>query len=76
MWSSDSRFLYVHASLDPGQPIDRVSIPDGKVQELVRLADSQTNDAVDYVFVGLTRDNTPLVRTRVFTGNIYYLDLK
>ena len=76
VWSSDSRFLYVHASLDPGQPIDRLSIPDGKVQEVIRLADSQSSDAIDYVFVGLTRDNTPLVRTRVFTGNIYYLDLK
>ena len=76
VWSSDSRFLFVHASLDPGQPIDRLAIPDGKVQEVIRLADSQSSDAIDYVFVGLTRDNTPLVRTRVFTGNIYYLDLK
>ncbi len=75
VWSSDSRFLYVHASLDPGQPIDRVSVSDGRVEEVVRLAESQAGDVVDYVFAGLARDNTPLVRTRVFTGNIYDLDL-
>jgi Tol biopolymer transport system component/DNA-binding winged helix-turn-helix (wHTH) protein len=76
VWSSDSRSLYVHASLDPAQPIDRISIPDGKVQEIVRLADSRGNDAVDFVFGGLTQDNRPLIRSRVFTGNFYSMDLK
>ena len=76
VWSSDSRSLYLHASLDRGQPIDRVSIPDGSVQEIVRLADSPASDAVDYVFGGLTRDNMPLVRARIFTGNIYSLEFK
>ena len=76
IWSSDSRYLFLHASLDPAQPIDRVSIPDGHVDEIVRLADSREHDAVDYVFGGLTRDNHPLIRARVFTGNVYSLDLK
>ncbi|HEV2575643.1 MAG TPA: winged helix-turn-helix domain-containing protein [Acidobacteriaceae bacterium] len=75
VWSSDSRFLYLHASLDPAQPIDRVSIPDGKVTELVRLADSRENDAVDFVFGGLTQHNEPLIRARVFTGNFFSMDL-
>jgi Tol biopolymer transport system component/DNA-binding winged helix-turn-helix (wHTH) protein len=76
VWSSDSRFLYIHASLDPAQPIDRVSIPDGKVTELVRLADSRENDAVDFVFGGLTQQNEPLIRARVFTGNVFSMDLR
>ena len=76
VWSPDSRFLFLHASLDPAQPIDRVSIPDGHVDELVRLADSREHDAVDYVFGGLTLDNRPLIRARIFTGNFYSLDLK
>jgi Tol biopolymer transport system component/DNA-binding winged helix-turn-helix (wHTH) protein len=76
VWTSDSRYLYVHASLDPAQPIDRISIPDGHIDEVVRLADSRINDAVDFVFGGLTQDNRPLIRTRVFTGNFYSLDLK
>jgi Tol biopolymer transport system component/DNA-binding winged helix-turn-helix (wHTH) protein len=75
VWSSDSRFLYIHASLDPAQPIDKVSIPDGHVTELVRLADSRENDAVDFVFGGLTQQDEPLIRARVFTGNFFSMDL-
>lgn len=76
IWSPDSHFLFIHASLDPAQPIDRVSIPDGHVDEIVRLADSREHDAVDYVFGGLSLDNRPLIRARIFTGNFYSLDLK
>jgi len=76
IWQSDSRSLFVHASLDPSQPIERISIPDGRVDTVIRLAESPQNDAVDYVFGGLTLDNQPLIRTRVFTGNVYSLDLK
>jgi Tol biopolymer transport system component/DNA-binding winged helix-turn-helix (wHTH) protein len=76
IWSPDSHFLFIHASLDPAQPIDRVSIPDGHVDEIVRLADSREHDAVDYVFGGLTLDNRPLISARIFTGNFYSLDLK
>ena len=76
VWTSDSRALFLHASLDPAQPIERVSIPDGHVTEVVRLADSPENIAVDYVFGGLTLDNRPLIRARNFTGNVYSLDLK
>ena len=76
VWSPDSHYLFLHASLDPAQPIDRVSIPDGHVDEIVRLADSREHDAVDYVFGGLSQDNRPLIRARIFTGNFYSLDLK
>ena len=76
IWSADSRYLFIHASLDPAQPIDRISIPDGQVSQIVRLADARQNDAVDYVFGGLTLDNRPLIRARVFTGNFYSLDLE
>jgi Tol biopolymer transport system component/DNA-binding winged helix-turn-helix (wHTH) protein len=76
IWSPDSRYLFIHGSLDPSQPIDRVTIPDGHVDEVVRLADSREHDAVDYVFGGLTLDNRPLIRARIFTGNFYSLDLK
>jgi Tol biopolymer transport system component/DNA-binding winged helix-turn-helix (wHTH) protein len=75
IWSPDSHYLFLHASLDPAQPIDRISIPDGHVDEIVRLADSREHDAVDYVFGGLGLDNRPLIRTRIFTGNFYSLDL-
>jgi Tol biopolymer transport system component/DNA-binding winged helix-turn-helix (wHTH) protein len=76
VWSADSKYLFVHASLDPAQPIDRIAIPGGQVEQIVRLADSRANDAVDFVFGGLSADDRPLVRARVFTGNFYSLDLK
>jgi DNA-binding winged helix-turn-helix (wHTH) protein/Tol biopolymer transport system component len=76
IWSADSRYLFIHASLDPSQPIDRISIPDGHVDTIAHLADAQHTDAVDFVFCGLAPDKTPYVRTRIFTGNFYSLDLK
>jgi Tol biopolymer transport system component/DNA-binding winged helix-turn-helix (wHTH) protein len=75
-WSSDSRYLYVHRSLDAEQPIDRIAIPGGQIQELIKLAGSSEGDAVDYVFVGLTQDDMPLIRARTYTGNIYSMQLK
>ncbi|MBW4039066.1 MAG: CadC family transcriptional regulator [Acidobacteria bacterium] len=76
IWSADSHYLFIHASLDPAQPIERVSIPDGHVDQIVRLADTSHTDAVDFVFGGLTPNNLPYIRTRIFTGNFYSLDLK
>jgi Tol biopolymer transport system component len=76
IWSADSRYLFIHASLDPAQPIDRVTIPSGPVDQIARLADTRHTDAVDFVFSGLSPDNTPYIRTRIFTGNFYSLDLK
>jgi Tol biopolymer transport system component len=75
VWSSDSRFIYIHARLDAAQPIDRISIPEGRVEQVIRLADPGHDGAVDFVFGGLTPDNRPLIRERIFTGNFYSLDL-
>ncbi len=75
-WSSDSRYLYVHRSLDPSQPIDRIAIPGGQMQELIKLAGSSEGDAVDYLFVGLTQDDMPLIRARTYTGNMYSMQVK
>jgi hypothetical protein len=66
----------VHASLDPEQPILRVAIPEDKVEVIVKLADLNQSDALDYVFGGLTKDSHPLVRARSFTGNLYTLNLQ
>jgi Tol biopolymer transport system component/DNA-binding winged helix-turn-helix (wHTH) protein len=76
VWSSDSRSLYIHCSLDPSQPIDRISIPDGKVYELVRLAGSSESNAVDYIFIGLNQENLPLIRARTSTGNLYSMQVR
>ncbi|MFC6645263.1 CadC family transcriptional regulator [Granulicella cerasi] len=74
-WAPDSKSVYVHASLDPSQPIERISVPDGTIKVLVRLSDSRAQGAVDFIFGGVTPDGIPLVRSRVFTGNLFSLDL-
>lgn len=76
VWSPDSKFLYLHESLDPAQPIVRISIPEGVVQPLIRLNDAAQGGAASYVFAGLTQNNEPLIVEQTFTGNMYSLQLK
>lgn len=76
IWAWDSKAIYVHAQLDPAQPIVRITVPDGRTEQVVRLADAGNNAAVDFVFGGLTLTNEPLIRERLFTGNFYSMDLK
>jgi Tol biopolymer transport system component/DNA-binding winged helix-turn-helix (wHTH) protein len=75
VWSSDSRAIYIHAFMAETQPIYRVSIPDGHLDPIASLANFRTGDTADYFFSGITPDNTPLVRSRSSTGNLYSLDL-
>ena len=75
-WSGDSRFLYLHEPLDPAQPIDRISVPDGRVQQLVKLSFSPESDAAGYIFGGLTQYDEPLIVERTFTGNLYATEVK
>ncbi len=75
VWAADSRSIFLHASLSPSQPIDRVSVADGHVQELVQLGTATGANAVDYVLGGLGADGAPLIRTRVHTGDLYSVDL-
>ncbi|WP_213805167.1 winged helix-turn-helix domain-containing protein [Granulicella sp. dw_53] len=75
VWSSDSRSIFIHAFMDETQPIYRVSVPDGRLESIASLANFRTGDTADYFFSGITPDNTPLVRSRSSTGNLYSLDL-
>lgn len=75
VWAADSHSLYLHEALDPAHPIDKISVPDGKIQQLIRLSYSPENDAVGYIFAGLTADDQPLIVERTFTGNVYSLQL-
>jgi hypothetical protein len=57
------------------QPIYRVSIPNGHLDEIASLTSFRAGNTVDYFFSGITPDNTPVVRARTATGNLYMLDL-
>ena len=75
VWADDSKSLYFHASLAEMQPIYRISIPDGRLQQVGNLS-SFTNTPTDYFFAGLTLVDAPIVRSRTATGDLYTLDLE
>jgi Tol biopolymer transport system component/DNA-binding winged helix-turn-helix (wHTH) protein len=74
VWSSDSRAVFFHAFEAPTQPIYRASVSDGHLDAVASLTELRASDAADYFFTGLTPDNTPLIRARFSTGNLYSLD--
>jgi Tol biopolymer transport system component/DNA-binding winged helix-turn-helix (wHTH) protein len=75
VWSADSTAIYIHAFMADTQPIYRVEIPSGHLQQVADLASFRAGEAADYFFCGVTPDNVPLVRARSSTGNLYSLDL-
>jgi Tol biopolymer transport system component/DNA-binding winged helix-turn-helix (wHTH) protein len=75
VWSADSTAIYIHAFMADTQPIYRVDIPSGHLQQVADLASFRAGEAADYFFGGVTPDNVPLVRARSSTGNLYSLDL-
>ncbi len=75
VWTTDGRSLVVHASMDPRQPIVRIDIPAMHIAQSSQLAAAEGADPVDFVFVGLAADGSPLVRLRTYTGNIYSMEL-
>jgi len=74
VWSADSKAIYIHAFMADTQPIYRVSVPDGHLEQIADLSAFRAGDTADYFFVGITPDNLPLVRARTSTGNLYSLD--
>lgn len=75
VWSADSKSIFFHASLAELQPIYRVSIPDGRLEQVASLANFSGGDVADYFFCGITLQNVPIVRSRTATGNLYSVDL-
>ncbi len=75
VWSHDGRWIYFHDFMEDGQPIYRVSIPDGRLEHVAGMSNLDSSDVVDYRFSGLAPGDVPLVRARVWTANVYSLDL-
>ncbi len=75
VWSHDGRWIYFHDFMEDGQPIYRVSIPDGRLEHVAGMGNLDSSDVVDYRFSGLAPGDVPLVRARVWTANVYSLDL-
>jgi len=73
-WSADSKAIYVQNQVSDQKPIFRISIPDGRSDQICTLDDFSAHDATDYSFFGLAPGSVPIVRTRV-NGDIYSLKL-
>ncbi len=75
VWTADSSSLYIHDAFAQPQTIERVAVPLGGATLVATMSSLFVSDKVDYVFVGIARDDSPLVRVRTATGNLYSLDL-
>jgi hypothetical protein len=73
VWSHNQKFLYFTDYVQKNRTIYRISVPNGTVEKVVDLAD--VHSAVDYNFAGLMPDDEPLVNARIFTTNIYAMQL-
>jgi Tol biopolymer transport system component/DNA-binding winged helix-turn-helix (wHTH) protein len=75
IWSPDSRWVYADAFMDPGQPVYRVSLADGRIEELGGIDNLHATEFSDLVLCGLFLDGTVAVRARLTTANLFSLDL-
>ncbi len=75
VWSADSRSLFAHTSFSDPQTIVRIPVPSGASSVIATLNSRNTTEEADFVFIGITPDDLPLIRVRSETGNLYTLSL-
>ncbi|SEC00040.1 winged helix-turn-helix domain-containing protein [Terriglobus roseus] len=75
VWSPDSRSLYADAFTEPGQPVYRVNVADGHMEDLGGIANFRSTEFSDLVLCGVFDDGTVAVRGRLTTANLYALHL-
>ena len=75
VWSHDSRWIYFDDFVAKDQPVYRVSVPGGQLEQVAGLESVQPPDALDFRFAGLTPQDIPLVNARISSANIYSMNL-
>jgi Tol biopolymer transport system component/DNA-binding winged helix-turn-helix (wHTH) protein len=75
VWSADSKALYVHSYMERTEPIYRVSVPDGRMEEVANLKNFPVGTTGQYFFSGLAPENVLLVTTEISSNNLYTMDL-
>ncbi|HEY9139051.1 MAG TPA: CadC family transcriptional regulator, partial [Terriglobus sp.] len=75
VWSDDSKYIYADAFVEPGQPVYRVHVQGGQMEEIGGMSNMRSTDFSDLVFCGLLHDGTVVVRGRLNTANLYSLHL-
>jgi Tol biopolymer transport system component len=75
IWSHDSRSIFFQDFLEVGNPIYRVSVPDGRLMQISTINNLRPVAATDYRLIGLAPGDLPMVSAHTSTVNIYSVDL-
>ena len=57
------------------EPIYRVSVPDGRMEEVASLKNLPVGTTGQYFFSGIAPNNVLLVRTEISSNNLFTMDL-
>jgi Tol biopolymer transport system component/DNA-binding winged helix-turn-helix (wHTH) protein len=74
-WSHDGQFVYLQDFLEAGEPIYRISVPDGRAEQVATIANLRPIAATDYRLIGLAPGDLPLVSAHTSAVNLYGVDL-
>ena len=74
VWSADGAYVFFRSFMEEGHPTRRVRISDSSMESVATLQDFRRADIIDYVFLGLGRNETPLVQVRLSTADVYSLE--
>jgi Tol biopolymer transport system component/DNA-binding winged helix-turn-helix (wHTH) protein len=74
-WSHDGRYLYFQDFLEPGKPIYRIAVPNGKPELVATIQSLLPISAIDYRLIGLAPGDLPIVTARTPDVNLYSVDL-
>lgn len=74
-WSHDGRYVYFQDFLEPGKPIYRIAVPNGKPEPVATIQSLLPISAIDYRLIGLAPGDLPIVTARTPDVNLYSVDL-
>ena len=74
-WSHDSRYVYFQDFLEPGKPIYRVAVPDGKPEQVATIESLRPISATDYRLIGLAPGDLPMITATTPAANLYQVNL-
>ncbi len=69
------RCTYFDDFVAKDQPVYRVSVPGGQLEQVAGLESVQTPDALDFRVAGLTPQDVPLVNACISSANFYSMNL-
>ncbi|MEG9432067.1 winged helix-turn-helix domain-containing protein [Terriglobus sp. ADX1] len=76
VWSNDSKSIVFRARAVDKKPIYRISVPDGRLEEVADLSNFNAGTITLADFSGIMPDGVPLMHVEVSSGNLYAINLK